>query len=178
MLLLTKTLQYIKVNPLLQKLTKLPVATPEYWPSVLIFCKKVFCKSTSHIPTNIPHPKWHIPNIPRPKHSEYPTSHTFYIPNIHFSNISHLKHITSTACHIPNILHSKDPISPTFRNPKFSRPENSYPKLPLSLTSHISNILYSQHQTSPTSQILKHPHLKHCTKFPHLSILHLEYLTS
>ena len=30
MLLLTKTLQYIKVNALLQKLTKLPVATPEY----------------------------------------------------------------------------------------------------------------------------------------------------
>ena len=42
-----------------------------------------FCKSTSNIPANIPHPTLHIPNVPHPEHpiSEYLTTPTFCIAN-------------------------------------------------------------------------------------------------
>ena len=75
-----------------------------------------FCKSTSHIPANIPHPKHptsctsHIPNIPHLKH---PTSCTSHIPNIphpqhltsHTSHIPHCQYATSLAYHILNMSH-------------------------------------------------------------------------
>ena len=32
--------------------------------------QSAFCKSTSHIPANIPHPTSHIPNIPHPEHPD------------------------------------------------------------------------------------------------------------
>ena len=108
-----------------------------------------FCKSTSHIPANIPHPKHptscpsHIPNIPHPEH---PTSQTSHIP----------QHPTSPTSHIPNIPH---------------------PKHPTSRTSHIPNIPHPQHPTSPTSHIPYIPHSTFSIcHFP--SISHSEHVTS
>ena len=83
--------------------------------------KLAFCKSTSHIPANIPHPTSqtrHIPNISYPQHLTPPTLHIFNIP--------HPKHPTSQTFHILNIPH------------------------PISQTPHISNIPHPQHPTSRT----------------------------
>ena len=76
-----------------------------------------FCKSTSHIQANIPHPEhpehptsWtsHMPNIPHPEHPASPTSHIFNIPHPqhhHIPNIPHAQYVTSLAHHILNIPH-------------------------------------------------------------------------
>ena len=73
-------------------------------PVNLIFSVVAFCKSTSHIPANIPHPEHstsrtsHIPNNPHHKH---PTSPTTHIPNIPYHQHStswtpHIQHLGTT----------------------------------------------------------------------------------
>ena len=74
-----------------------------------------FCKSTSHIPANIPHPTSYILNIPHPEH---PTSRTSHIPNI-----PHPEHPTSRTSHIPNIPHPEHSTSRTFHIPNISCPK-------------------------------------------------------
>ena len=131
--------------------------------------EKAFCKSTSHILANIPHPTSqtsHIPNIPHPEH---PTSRTSHIPNIphpehptsctsHIPNIPHPEHPTSRTSHIPNILHPEHPTSRTSHIPNMPHPEH-----PTSRISHIPNIPHPRHPTSRTSHIPNIPHPKHPT---------------
>ena len=68
-----------------------------------------FCKSASHIPVNMPHPKHptsptsHIPNIQHLQHSTFATSQILNIP--------HCQHLTSWVSHIPNIPHHQHPTS-------------------------------------------------------------------
>ena len=78
-------------------------------------CKLAFCKSTSHIPANIPHP------TPQTRHISYLISPTSHIPNI-----THFQHPTSQTFHIlniphpisqtPHILNTPHPQHPTSRN--------------------------------------------------------------
>ena len=89
----------------------------DYWLSTKNNWKEpsggAFCKSTSHIPANIPHPTSrtsHIPNIPHPEDT---TSRTYHIPNIPYP-----EHPTSPIPHIPNIHTS--PTSHMLNMPLYS----------------------------------------------------------
>ena len=57
-----------------------------------------FCKSTSNIPANIPHPTLHIPNIPHPEHPISRISHNPTIP--------YCQHTISLTFHIARISSS------------------------------------------------------------------------
>ena len=82
------------------------------YPINLISSVVAFCKSTSHIPANNPHPQHptsrtsHIPSNPHPHHPTSPTSHISINP--------HPQHPTSPTSHILNITHPQHTISPTF----------------------------------------------------------------
>ena len=76
-----------------------------------------FCKSTSHITENIPHPTSRTFNIPRIPHPEHLTFRTSHVPNTHIPNIPHQKHTTSRKSHILKIPHLKHPTSQASRDP-------------------------------------------------------------
>ena len=128
---------------------------------------KAFCKSTSNISANIPHPtsrRSHIPNIPHPRHPAHPTSRTSHIPNI--------PHPTHPTSHIPNIPHPEHPTSRSSHIRNMPHPDHS-----ASRTSHIPNIPYPEHPTSPTSHISNIPHPEHPTsRTSHIP--HSQYATS
>ena len=106
--------------------------------------RMAFCKSTSHIPANIAHPKHrtsrtsHIPNTPHPAH---PISRTSHIPNI-----LHPEHLTSPTSHMSNIPHPQHPTSPPSHIPYI--PHSTFS------TCHFPSISHSEHVTScQTDQI-------------------------
>ena len=106
--------------------------------------RMAFCKSTSHIPANIAHPKHrtsrtsHIPNTPHPAH---PISRTSHIPNI-----PHPEHLTSPTSHMSNIPHPQHPTSPPSHIPYI--PHSTFS------TCHFPSISHSEHVTScQTDQI-------------------------
>lgn len=131
--------------------------------------KEALCKPKSHIPANIPHATFHIPNI---SHHQYLMSQTSHIPTI-----PHLTHPSSPTSYIPNIMHLEDtkfphpqhrpqyPTSPTPHTPnisctqlltfltsyilRFHIPNISHPEHITSSTSHIPNIQNPQHPTAP-----------------------------
>ena len=87
--------------------------------------KLAFCKSSSHIPANIPHPTHQTSHIRNISHLQHLTSPTSYILNIpypqtsHISNIPHPEPSTSQTPHIPNIQHPGHPTSPTSCIPNY-----------------------------------------------------------
>ena len=101
-----------------------------------------FCKSTSHIPVNIPHPTSHI------LHLQHSTPGTFHIPNI-----LHPQHPTSQTSHISNIPHPQHPSFPTSHIPGIPHPHHC-----TSPTSNIPNTTQTQHPTFPTYCITNIPH--------------------
>ena len=78
--------------------------------------KPEFCKSTFHIPANIPHSTSQIPIIPHPGD---PVSRTSCIPNIPYS-----EHPTSRTLHIPNIPHPQNPASRISHIPNTPQPQH------------------------------------------------------
>ena len=93
------------------------------YPINLISSVVAFCKSTSHIPANNPHPQHptsrtsHIPNNP---HLHNPTS-----PTSHISINPHPQHPTSPTSHIPNIPHPEHHTSPTYNIPNIPHMGNN-----------------------------------------------------
>ena len=134
---------------------------------------------------------FHIPNIPHLEHPTTPTSHipqyltsqTPHILNLAYpqhrtspmSLILKMPHLTSQTSYIPNIPHSQQAIYRKCHIPNMTHPKKS----------HISNTLHHYYLTSRTSlilsvpfpQLLKIPHLKHCTSLlSHISnIPHPKY---
>ena len=68
-----------------------------------------FCKSTSHVQANIPHPEHpksrtsHIPNIPHPEHLK-----SFKIPHNHIPNIPHAQSCFSVTFQLKTLFYFKD----------------------------------------------------------------------
>ena len=104
-----------------------------------------FCKSTSLIPANIPHPTYQTSHIPSILHLQHPTSWTSYISIIPHPEHLHPHHLIFPTSNISNIPHPQHPTS----------------------TSHIPNIPPTQHPTFSTYYIAK---ILHIRIFNHITI--------
>ena len=145
-----------------------------------------FCKSTSHVQANIPHPEHpksrtsHIPNIPHPEHLK-----SFKIPHNHIPNIPHAQSCFSVTFQLKTLFYFKDILIKNFAPLSFivTRVVTTMLLTMVKLlgifslerqniwafcksTSHIPNIPsipHPEHPTCRTSHILNIPHPQHST---------------